>query len=36
VPAGDYQLSIGSAQPSETHAGVSANFSIRGSKRLEK
>jgi beta-glucosidase len=36
VLAGDYQLSIGSAQPSQTHAGVRANFSIRGSKRLEK
>jgi beta-glucosidase len=36
VLAGDYQLSIGSVQPDETHSGVSAKFSIRGSKRLEK
>jgi beta-glucosidase len=36
VLPGDYQLSIGSVQPNETHSGVSANFSIRGNKRLEK
>jgi beta-glucosidase len=36
VLAGDYQLSIGPAQPNETHSGVSAKFSVRGSKRLDK
>jgi beta-glucosidase len=36
VLAGNYRLSVGSAQPIETQSGVTANFVIRDSKDLGK
>jgi len=36
VLAGPYRLSIGSTQPNETRSGVTAIFTVRGAKILEK
>jgi beta-glucosidase len=36
VLAGNYRLSVGSTQPTETQSGVTADFTIRGTKALEK
>jgi beta-glucosidase len=36
VLAGNYRLSIGSTQPTETRSGVTASYTIHGTKVLEK